>query len=34
MKILEGIAKGERAILENRVLSQVAAKRKMQKWLK
>ncbi len=34
MRILEGIAKGERAILENRVLSQVAAKRKMQKWLK
>ncbi len=33
MKILEGIAKGERAILENRVLSHVAAKRKMQKWL-
>ncbi len=34
MKILEGIARGERAILENRVYSQEEAKVKMNKWLK
>jgi len=33
MKVLEGIARGERAILENRTLSQADAKRKMKKWL-
>jgi prevent-host-death family protein len=34
MEILEGIARGERAILENRVYSQEEAKEKMNKWLK
>ena len=33
MKILEGIARGERAILENRVIKHSDAKRKMKKWL-
>ena len=33
MEILEGIARGERAILEKRILSQADAKRKMSKWL-
>ena len=33
MKILEGIAQGERAIFEKRTFSQVEAKRKMKKWL-
>lgn len=33
MKILEGIARGERAILENRIYSQEEAKEKMKKWL-
>ncbi len=33
MRILEGIARGERAILENRTLSQAEAKREMKKWL-
>ncbi len=33
MKILEGIARGERAILENRTLSHAEAKKKMKKWL-
>ncbi len=33
MEILEGIARGERAILENRVYSQKEAKEKMKKWL-
>ena len=33
MAILEGIARGERAILENRTLTQSDAKRRMQKWL-
>ena len=33
MRILEGIARGERAILENRTLPQEAAKRRMKKWL-
>jgi prevent-host-death family protein len=31
--ILEGIAKGETAILENRTYSQLEAKQKMRKWL-
>ena len=34
LKILEGIARGESAIAENRVLSQQQAKEKMNKWLK
>ena len=33
MGILEGIARGERAILENRTLTQDEAKRRMKKWL-
>jgi prevent-host-death family protein len=33
MQILEGIARGERAILENRIYTQDEAKRKMEKWL-
>lgn len=33
MKILEGIARGERAILEGRTYSQDEAKKKMKKWL-
>ncbi len=34
MKILEGIAKGEKAILEGRVLTHAKAKEKFKKWLK
>jgi prevent-host-death family protein len=34
MYILEGIALGEKAVLENRTLSQEQAKEKMGKWLK
>ena len=33
VRILEGIARGERAILEKRTLSQAEAKREMKKWL-
>ena len=33
MDILEGIARGERAILEKRTLTQQDAKRRMAKWL-
>ena len=33
MHILEGIARGERAILEKRTFTQAQAKRKMAKWL-
>jgi len=33
MGILEGIARGERAILENRTFTQAEAKRRMKKWL-
>jgi len=33
MAILEGIARGERAVLERRTLTQAAAKRRMHKWL-
>ncbi len=33
MRILEGIARGETAILENRVYSRDDARRKMRKWL-
>ena len=34
MGILEGLARGEMAILENRVFTQTEAKDKMSKWLK
>ncbi len=34
MQILEGIARGETAILENRTFTQAEAKAKMKKWLK
>ena len=33
IKILEGIARGERAVLENRTFSQAEARQKMRKWL-
>jgi len=33
MNILEGIARGERAVLENRTFSNAEAKRRMRKWL-
>lgn len=33
MEILEGIARGERAILENRVVKHSEAKKRMKKWL-
>ena len=33
MNVLEGIARGERAVFENRTFSQAQAKRKMRKWL-
>ena len=33
MRILEGLARGERAILENRTYTKKEAKRKMKKWL-
>ena len=33
MRILEGIARGERAVLENRTYTQKEAKGKMKKWL-
>lgn len=33
MKVLEGIARGERAILEGRTCTQDEAKMKMKKWL-
>lgn len=33
LQILEGIARGERAILEKRTYSQAEAKKKMKKWL-
>jgi prevent-host-death family protein len=34
MQLLEGIARGERAIAEGRVLSHTQAKRRMQRWFK
>lgn len=34
MQILEGIAKGEQDIRENRTMTQAEAKEKMSKWLK
>lgn len=33
MRILEGIARGERAVFEKRTCTQAEAKRKMEKWL-
>ena len=33
MRILEGLARGETAVLENRVCSSGDARRKMRKWL-
>jgi prevent-host-death family protein len=33
MRILEGIARGEKAILEGRTLSHSVAKRRMKRWL-
>jgi hypothetical protein len=33
MRILEGIARGERAVLENHTYTQKEAKGKMKKWL-
>jgi len=33
MQILEGIARGERAVLENRTYTQDEAKQRMKKWL-
>ncbi len=33
MQILEGIARGERAILENNILSNIEAQEAMNKWL-
>ena len=33
MQILEGIARGERAILEKRTLTRQSARRRMAKWL-
>jgi prevent-host-death family protein len=32
LELLEGIARGERAILEGRVVSHAAAKRRLQRW--
>jgi len=34
ISVLEGIARGETALVEDRVYSQTQAKRKMSKWLK
>ena len=34
MQILEGISRGERAILENNILSNTQAREAMNKWLK
>jgi len=33
MKLLEGIARGERAIEEDRVVTHAAAKKRMKRWL-
>ncbi|MBW2545614.1 MAG: type II toxin-antitoxin system Phd/YefM family antitoxin [Deltaproteobacteria bacterium] len=33
MQILEGISRGERAIIEDRTFSQAEARKKMKKWL-
>lgn len=34
MRILEGIARGERAVFEGRIYSETEAEEKMSKWLK
>ena len=34
MEILDGLARGETAIIENRIYTQAEAKNKMSKWLK
>ena len=34
MEILDGLSRGETAILENRIYTQAEAKKKMSKWLK
>ena len=34
LQLLEGLARGEMAILENRTYTQAEAKKKMNKWLK
>lgn len=34
MRILEGVARGETAILDNRIYSQAEAKKVLRKWLK
>jgi prevent-host-death family protein len=34
LKILDGLARGEVAVLENRIYTQAEAKEKMSKWLK
>lgn len=34
MQILEGIAKGEKAVSEGRIYTQVEAREKMRKWLR
>ncbi len=34
IKILEGIARGEKAVLEGRVYSEAEAEKRMSKWLK
>lgn len=34
LKLLEGLSRGERAVLEGRIFSQSEAKQKMSKWLK
>jgi len=34
MEILDGLSRGETAILENRIYTQVEAKNKMSKWFK
>ncbi|MCD6525534.1 MAG: type II toxin-antitoxin system Phd/YefM family antitoxin [Desulfuromonas sp.] len=34
MQILEGLSRGEKALLDNRTLNQAEAKEKMGKWLK
>lgn len=34
LRLLEGLSRGERAVLEGRILSESDAKEKMSKWLK
>ncbi len=33
MRVLEGVARGERAIVERRTVSHAAARKRMKKWL-